>query len=635
MACSPKTPICAAWSPCLRAIYVSADIQHAVAADRRLGNVPAHSRDKSRGVNPGSSLKFDRTAVSVILLVGSVVPSSISIAAELNTHLPARFVLDMVHNNPGESPQPSSFRDPRKLAEWGYNGQVLLAEAEACETFDALAPDILPKNGDARLWIEEHAQKLEKLAARAHAAGIKAYAWMQFSVLPKALVAHFRNEICDGQGRIVVERPMTQKILRAQVAELFDRCPSLDGIVVRTGEIYLHDTPYHAASGNENENLVQANTAVVRGPESHIALLRILRDEVCGKRSKMVFYRTWDFGNGFHVNPEYYLKVTDAIEPHPDLVFSIKHQAGDFLRMTPFNPTLGLGKHRQIVEVQCQREAYGKGAHPFYIGDGVINGWEEYATLMQPGQPKGLRDIVNNSNFAGVWTWSRGGGWEGPYISNELWCALNAYVIAKFAENPKRTERAIFDEFATQEVGLKGGDVARFREISLLSAAAVLRGQCSLKGSVDLWWTRDDFIGKPNLESFLSNNLVKEALAEKAEAVRMWSRIETLAQTIKFPDAQTTDFVVTSAAYGRIKYSLFEQAWVILCSGATGDKTGKYDCQKLSAAIAAYDRLWREWRALKETHSSCATLYKDVAFQNKPGMGAAVDKYRRICEAAK
>ncbi|MGA7745060.1 MAG: hypothetical protein WBP56_17780 [Polyangia bacterium] len=177
-------------------------------------------------MNPDSSLKFDRTAVSVILLVGSVVPSSISIAAELNTHLPARFVLDMVHNNPGESPQPSSFRDPRKLAEWGYNGQVLLAEAEACETFDALAPDILPKNGDARLWIEEHAQKLEKLAARAHAAGIKAYAWMQFSVLPKALVAHFRNEICDGQGRIVVERPMTQKILRAQVAELFDRCPS-------------------------------------------------------------------------------------------------------------------------------------------------------------------------------------------------------------------------------------------------------------------------------------------------------------------------------------------------------------------------------------------------------------------------
>ena len=133
----------------------------------------------------------------------------------------------------------------------------------------------------------------------------------------------------------------------------------------------------------------------------------------------------------------------------------------------------------------------------------------------------------------------------------------------------------------------------------------------------------------------MSNNLVKNALAEKAEAVRMWKQIATLAQQIKFSDAQTKDFAVTSAAYGRIKYSLFKQAWVILGHGAMGDQSGKYDCERLSAAIAAYDRLWMEWRALKETHPSCATLYKDVAFQNRPGIGVAVDKYRKICEAAK
>jgi hypothetical protein len=350
------------------------------------------------------------------------------------------------------------------------------------------------------------------------------------------------------------------------------------------------------------------------------------------KRGKMVFYRTWDFGNNFHVNPEYYLKVTDAIEPHPNLIFSIKHQAGDFLRMTPFNPTLGIGKHRQIVEVQCQREAYGKGAHPFYIGDGVINGWEEYARIMKPGQPKGLRDIVNRAQFAGVWTWSRGGGWEGPYLTNELWCALNAYVIAQYAENPKRTEAEIFNEFATQQLGLKGGDVARFRKLNQLSAAAVLRGQCSLLKPVDPWWSRDDFIGAPNLSAFVTNHLVAKALAEKAEAVAMWEEIETLARQINFPDAQTKDFVLTSAAYGRIKYSLFEQVWAISLYGAMGDKSKPYDCEKLSSAIAAYDQLWKEWRKLKETHPSCATLYQDVAFQNKPGIGAAVDRYRQICK---
>jgi hypothetical protein len=428
---------------------------------------------------------------------------------------------------------------------------------------------------------------------------------------------------------------MTQKILRAQIAELFERCPALDGLVVRTGEIYLQDSPFHAASANANESKTQSSTAILHGPQSHITLLKILRDEVCVKRGRMVFYRTWDFGNNFHVNPEYYLKVTGAIEPHPNLVFSIKHQAGDFLRMTPFNPTLGIGKHRQIVEVQCQREAYGKGAHPYYVGDGVINGWEEYATMMKPGEPKGLRDMVNNTNFAGVWTWSRGGGWEGPYVTNELWCALNAYVVAKYAENPNRTESEIFNEFATQQLGLKGDDVARFRELNLLSAAAVLRGQCSLLKPVDPWWARDDFIAAPDLSLFATTNLVAAALAEKAEAVGMWKQIESLARQIHFADPQTQDFVETSCAYGRIKYSLFEQAWTVLLYGAMGDKSKYYDCEKISSAIATYDQLWKEWRTLKETHLFCATLSQDVAFQNKPGIGAAVNRYRIVCETSK
>jgi len=582
-------------------------------------------------------MKFSRTGnlirfatAAIVLLAG--IPSGFSLfAAGTDAEPQGHFILDMVQDNPGEPQQPSSFRDPHKLADLGYNGQVIEAGADSCETFDAIAPDILTKESDARIWIEQHAQALERKALQTHAAGLKAYAWFQFIVLPKALVAKFKDDICDERGRIDLERPMTQKILRAQIDELFDRCPSLDGLVVRTGEIYLQDSPFHAASANANESKTQSSTAIIHGPDSHIALLKILRDEACVKLGKGVIYRTWDFGNNFHVNPEYYLKVTDAIEPHPNLIFSIKHQAGDFLRMTPFNPTLGIGKHRQIVEVQCQREAYGKGAHPYYVGDGVINGWEEYATLMKSGQPEGLRDIVNDTHFAGVWTWSRGGGWEGPYITNELWCALNAYVIAKYAENPKRTEEEIFNEFATQQLGLQGEDVARFRELNLLSAAAVLRGQCSLIKPVDLWWARDDFMAAPDLRAFNTTNLIASALAEKAEAVADWGKIEMLARQIHFADKQTQDFVETSCAYGWIKYSIIEQAWTILLYGAAGDKSKNYDCEKISAAIAQYDKLWREWRTLKDTHPSCATIYKDVAFQDKPGIGAAVERYRNIC----
>ena len=157
-------------------------------------------------------------------------------------------------------------------------------------------------------------------------------------------------------------------------------------LVVRTGEIYLFDSPHHTSNGRPNESKMQGGTAIIAGPRSHIALVNLLRDEACVKRGKLLFYRTWDFGDNFHINPEYYLKVTDAIEPHTHLIFSIKHQADDFHRLRPFNPTLGIGRHRQIVEVCCQLDSYGKGAHPYYIGDGVINGWEEYATMMKPGE---------------------------------------------------------------------------------------------------------------------------------------------------------------------------------------------------------------------------------------------------------
>lgn len=66
----------------------------------------------------------------------------------------------------------------------------------------------------------------------------------------------------------------------------------------------------------------------------------------------------------FCTEPDVYLKITDQIEPHPDLLFSIKYTRGDFHRLTEFNPTLGIGRHPYIIEYQGQPEYYGKGGSP-------------------------------------------------------------------------------------------------------------------------------------------------------------------------------------------------------------------------------------------------------------------------------
>ncbi len=350
------------------------------------------------------------------------------------------FVLDMVYKNPGEPPPQTAFLDPGHLANWGYSGQVLFSVIEGVATFDAITPGVLAHGSEERMWAEKTASHIQKQIASAKAAHIHCYAWMQLLVFPKAIIQRFKEQICDRQGRIDIARPVTQRLLRMQLSEIFTRFPDLDGLIIRTGEIYLHDLPYHTSNGSAQTAPVQANTAIINGEQSHLEILRLLREEVCVKLNRNIFYRTWDFGNNFHTNPRYYLAVTEVIRPHPKLVFSVKHQAGDFLRLTPFNPTLMIGKHRQIVEVECQLEVYGKGAHPYYVGKGVIDGWEEYAWLMKPCEAKGLRDIAKHPLFAGIWTWSRGGGWDGPYIKDEFWCALNARVLSQFALRPERSE---------------------------------------------------------------------------------------------------------------------------------------------------------------------------------------------------
>ena len=347
------------------------------------------------------------------------------------------YILDMVHNNPGEKLTQSSFNDPAFLKQEGYNGMVVneFSFVHTAITFDGFDKRIFPVGSVEREWVLKTAEDIRAHIRRAHAAGLKAYYFTDIIVLPKKLVELYHDEICDANGKISFERPKTIEIHRFLFNAVFEAFPDLDGLVIRTGETYLNNVPYHTG-----------NNPITNGVESHIKLLNLLRQEVCVKHNKMVFYRTWSFG-GMHDDPSYYLAVTDKIEPHPNLVFSIKHTKGDYQRTFDFNPTLLLGKHRQIVEVECQREYEGKGAYPDYIGDGVINGFEEYKGIKPQRGYRSLQDIKGSPLLSGVWTWSRGGGWVGPYINNEFWCRLNAYVISHWIQDTRQTEEQVFDKF--------------------------------------------------------------------------------------------------------------------------------------------------------------------------------------------
>ena len=425
--------------------------------------------------------------------------------------------------------------------------------------------------------------------------------------------------------------------------EIFERFPKLDGLVIRVGETYLQNTPYHTGNGPipRNEKSWEHNSTYKTdgGEKIHRNLMNLLREEVCIHQNKKVFYRTWDFGY-FHINPQYYLSVTNGVEPHPNLYLCIKHVQGDYHRTYKFNPTLGIGKHKQIVEIECQREYEGKGAYPNYIADGVLNGFEE---LKSDSQPYCLNQLKSNSNFAGIWTWSRGGGWRGPYIKNELWSDVNVAILANWANHMSLPEKDLFKEYAIVN-GFKGKDVERFHRLSLLSADAIVRGRASLVLPINVWWTRDQFIGgekelKQNLKTIIEQDLTHKVLLEKSQSVTIWKEIVSLANKIQTGNLELRRYLQTSAEYGFLLYSIYEQGWIIMLKGYEGDMSGQYDTKSICKAIDNYDRLWKEYKLFAETHPDCATLYEPYSFDfNNPplyhdlkqGLNPTVDKYRTI-----
>jgi hypothetical protein len=562
----------------------------------------------------------------------------------------AYYVLDMVHNNPGEALTQSAFNNPKFLKQHGYTGQVMndFTFAHAAITFDKFDKRIFPIGSKERAWVMQAADRVRANIKAAHAAGIKVYYFTDIIVLPKTLVNLYHDEICDASGKISFERPKTIEIHKLMLQELFATFPDLDGLVIRTGETYLNNVPYHTGNG-----------PITNGEQSHIKLLNLLREEVCVKLNKTIFYRTWSFG-GMHDSVAYYLNVTNSIAPHPNLIFSIKHTKGDYHRTFDFNPTLGLGNHQQIVEVQCQREYEGKGAYPNYVMNGVINGFEEYQTTNSLSYGKSLSAIARNKNFAGIWSWSRGGGWVGPYISNELWCKLNAFVIAHWGQHTALSEEAIFNQFMDNEGIVDPLSRTAFRQLCLLSAKAVLTGQASAKSPFNqdwTWWIRDHFLsGSDSLATttkfpsegylyqafaaYYQQGLLDSVLLEKQAAVIIWQNIVKLSQQISLTNKADEQYIKVSSKYGLLLQQIITEGWTVMALGFKGDKTGTYDTVGLQLAIKKYDAAWQAYRALKQTNANAATLYQPFAFayiapnyHQQQGMDASVNKYRKLVAA--
>lgn len=257
----------------------------------------------------------------------------------------------------------------------------------------------------------------------------------------------------------------------------------------------------------------------------------------------------------------------------------------------------------------------------------MIDGWSSWGAGKGD---KGIRPLVGSPRFVGVWTWTRGDGWAGPYTPNEFWVDLNAYVISYFGQHPQRSEEDIFNEYARDRLKLDAGQTAKFRELCLLATQATYHGQESSLFPSSSWWCRDEYLTAVNLQAVVDRGLVDKVLAEKTKAVADFKRVERMAKEIRLANPADQEFLEVSSAYERIKMAIVEQIWTMQILAAQKKKNGKMDLARLAQAIKQYDALWEEWRKLKQDHACCPTLYRDdKAVYCGPPFKPSLDSYRK------
>ncbi len=518
--------------------------------------------------------------------------------------MPSPLLIDMVHHNPGEAPFATRYNDPRSLVPLGYSAKVfeLFESAQFGVDWASTDPEVARPGSLEQAWVTTKAQELHRLYNATKDAGLQVFCHTDMIVLPQSLIAA-RGLTRPGD----ISDPSTKAAVRDLLAGIFDQFPEVDGLVVRIGETYLHSAPHHHGT-------IDGRTDAHR---TIMPLMSLLREEVCVRRGKQVLFRAW---YSFDTDLATYQAVSDGVEPHPNLLIVVKHCEGDFHRGNPFSKVLGQGRHRQLIEVQAQREYEGKGAYPNYIAHGLIDGFEEHAG--QPGA--NLRTLWAHPLIAGVSTWSRGGGWKGPYLRNEFWCDLNLTILSRWIREPRRTEEDLFHEFAQGDLGLDALGSTRFRALCLGSAAAILRGRRStVPDDVSPWWTRDQYIGVPPLPA--APTARARVLSDKDEAVARWEWIVNLADSLVFADTAITRYVQTSSRYGLYLYRIYRAAFYLAAHGGRGDPATR-------SLIRDYDAAWADLRHLHATAPDCATLYEANGFTlddtTQPGIGAFVDALR-------
>ena len=308
----------------------------------------------------------------------------------------------------------------------GYTG-IVIDNLAHLTTFDAAPIPVYTRASPFRRRALSYREAFGRLFATAHSLGMEVFvtADMQWATPPlRAYV-----------GELEPENLRLAEVNRWALKELFGAFPAVSGLVMRVGEA----GGAHNLGESYTGHMMYTDVASLRG------LLRTLLP-VCERHGRQLILRTWSIGIGelgdLIWNRERYQAVFAGFDS-PALVASIKYGPGDFFRLLPENPTLGLPGPRQWVELQNRREYELLGVVPSSIAD-------LHQSIIQRA--------AANQQIDGVWAWNATGGWGGGTATLgangwSFWTELSSALTAGLVRQPNLDTHSFVTEWCSQRFG--------------------------------------------------------------------------------------------------------------------------------------------------------------------------------------
>ncbi|MEM8494220.1 MAG: hypothetical protein AAF663_02390 [Planctomycetota bacterium] len=359
--------------------------------------------------------------------------------------------------NVGEPAPGSRYDDPKELAALGYTGRVFY---ESAAMSGVPQPEVLA-DAELRRWVEQQRHELDARVEAAVSAGLDVYLSYDALVLAEELVQ--RNApMLTCKGRPDTLCPASDRTIKQcmdGLTAMLERWPAAAGVVLRFGDTDASRLPYLAGNDVYTPHCPRCN-AYGRA-DRIVRIISAAYERVVEQSGKRLIARAWNVRpGGMHDSAELTQRVVQRLPGKPSddrLVISFKFTETDFWRYQAWNPaSLVCGDRPIIYELQCQREFEGKGGLPSWQAGLWRDGYPEMRD--RPGAVSGLAEAAGRTNFAGVMAWVRGGGWGGPFVSDESWIDANAFAAPRLADDPTIAPETLAQQWVSERLGLQETD---------------------------------------------------------------------------------------------------------------------------------------------------------------------------------